>query len=449
MIGKDKIFSTLNKVIKKSPAEQTEAVFIGNSFGLSRFTNSHIHQNVFESTNKLYFRVAVGKRIGVVSTTSMEKEDLNRALLNAYNIALNQRDNPDFTELPGKAEYRKIKTYYPSTAAYTPMERAKKIKAIFRIAGKHNLNAAGSFSTSETEVAVVNSNGVKAYQPLTSAAINLIVLGDNSSGYAEGLSRDVRKLNFKEITERATQKCLDSVNPMEIPPGKYDVILEPKAVAEIIEWLNYTGFNPKSLDDGSSFLAGHLGKKIMGENVSLYDDAIDDNGIPFPFDFEGVPKRKVYFVKKGIGVGVVHNSLTAHHAGTKSTGHSLTPDASDNAYSFNTFMAAGRNSLNSMISKTEKGILVTRFHYINGFIDTNKAVMTGMTKDGTFLIKNGKINQSIKNLRFTESMVKAFSRVKMISRERQAIDAWWSDIGCIVAPTLLISNFNFSGKTQF
>ncbi|PJA27371.1 MAG: TldD/PmbA family protein [candidate division Zixibacteria bacterium CG_4_9_14_3_um_filter_46_8] len=449
MIGKDRIFTILNGILKKSPAEQTEAVFLGTSSGQTRFANSYIHQNAYESSIRIFFRAVVGKKIGVVSTSSMLKDDLNSALLNAYNIAMNQCENPDFTELPSQAVYQRVKSHYSETAKFTPMQRAHKIKMIFNKATKQHLTVAGRFFTSELEVAVVNTNGIEAYQPLTSAAVNVTIMGDNSSGYAEGLSRDVRKIKFDRIAETATQKCLDSANPIEITPGKYNVILEPKAVAEIIEWMNYTGFGAKRLEEGTSFLSNRAGKKVMGENISIYDDGLDPDGLPMPFDFEGVPKRKVVFVKKGLAGNAVYDTINANRAGVKSTGHALTPDSSGETFSLNTFVAGAKNSLSSMISKTEKGILVTRFHYVNGMLDTRKALMTGMTRDGTFLIKKGKIVSGIKNLRFTESMLRAFSQVKMISRDRQAINTWWSDVGCIVAPTMLITGFNFSGKTEF
>ncbi|MBD3234290.1 MAG: TldD/PmbA family protein [candidate division Zixibacteria bacterium] len=449
MIGKDKIFSTLSQVLKKSPSEQTEAVFIGTSTGLTRFANSYIHQNVFEISGQVFFRVALGRKLGVVSTTSLVKEDLDRALLTAYHIAENQPETPGFNGFAPKAKYEKIRTHYPSTASFTPVQRAEKIMRVFKIADKKGFTVAGSLATGESEVAVLNTNGVEAYQPFTSAATNMTVMGDNSSGYSEALSREIRKIDFTELGEIATKKCMDSKDPQELPPGKYTVILEPKAVAEILEWMNYTGFGAQSVEDGTGFLHERSGKKIMGDNITIYDDALDTNGMAAPFDFEGVPKKKVYFVKKGIGGDVVYNRIAANKAGTKPTGHGLPPGSGSSSFSLNTFVASGRNTLNSMISNTDKGILVTRFHYINGLIDTRNAVMTGMTRDGTFLVKNGKIAEGIKNLRFTENMLKAFSRVKMISKEQQAINTWWSDVGCVVAPAIMISNFNFSGKTEF
>lgn len=449
MIGKDKVFNALNRTLKKSPAEQTEAVFWGKYSGLTRFANSIIHQNVYESTAQIFFRAAVGRKIGVTSTNSMVEEDLNRALLNAYKIALDQKENPDFDGFPAKAEYKDLKTFYPETAGFTPADRAEKVRDIFGTTKKHDLIASGIFNTSESEIAVLNSNGVEAYQPATSAVVNMVISGGDSSGYSSGLSRDVNNIDLARLIDIAVRKCLDSAKPVELPPAKYDVILEPAAVSELIEWMNYTGLNSKSFDNGTSFLNGREGRKIMGDNITIYDDALDPAGQAFPFDFEGVPRRRVYFVKNGIGGGVVHNSISAKKNNTVSTGHAVTPDETKGGFSLNTMMAGGNDKKEDMIAGVEKGLLVTRFHYVNGMLDTRNLVMTGMTRDGTFLIENGKIAGGIKNLRFTENIMEAFSRVKMISREQEIVDAWWSDISCVMAPTMLIPGFNFTGKTEF
>jgi predicted Zn-dependent protease len=449
MTGKEKIFSSITPLIKKSPADQTEAVVINGQAGLTRYANSTIHQNVHEVNSKVYFRVALGKKLGVASTNLLSRDSLQATLDNAIKIAKKQRENPDFTGLPDRAAYKKLKTHSKRTANFTPQQRAHAIKKIFDLADKHNLTVAGAFSTGESEVAVLNNNGVACYQPVTSANINLTAMSDNSSGYADCLSRRVDELEFEELAEVAIKKCLDSKNPKGCEPGEYTVILEPKAVAELLEWMNYIGFGAKSLQDGTSFLSGKIGQKIMGENISIFDDGNDDNSMAFPFDFEGVPKRKVFFTQNGLANGVVYDSLTAHKDKTKSTGHALTPDSPERALALNLFIKAGGSSPKKMIESTEKGILITRFHYINGLIDTNHAVMTGMTRDGTFYLEGGKVRHGIKNLRFTESMLKAFSKVEQISRQRKLIASWWSDIGCIATPALKINNFRFTGKTEF
>jgi PmbA protein len=449
MIGKEKILDTLDAILKKSKADQAEAVYLGGESGLSRFANSTIHQNVFEVNSRVYFRVALGKKIGVASTNSFTKKDLKKTLLDATEIAKNQRENPNFPGLPSKQEVLNPNTYFEKTAEFTPMQRAKEIKKIFDQAKVHNLTAAGSFSTGEAEIAVVNSNGVACYQPLTSSFINIIVMGDNSSGYADCLSRDVDDIKVDHLTQIAIQKCLDSKDPKGLEPGEYDVFLEPSAVAALLEWMNYIGFGSKAFQEGTSFLSNRLGQKIMGENITIYDDGNDQSAIAFPFDFEGVPKQKVTLVEKGVAKGVVYDSVAAYKDKVKSTGHALTPDSADGALALNLFIQAGDSSLDKMIESVERGLLVTRFHYINGLLDTTNALLTGMTRDGTFWIENGKVKHGVKNLRFTESMIKAFSNVMQISKDSKIVNSWWGDIGCVVAPAMMLKNFKFTGKTEF
>jgi PmbA protein len=449
MIGKEKILDTLNSVLKKSEADQTEAVYIGGENGLTRFANSTIHQNVFEVNSRVYFRAVLSKKIGVAATNSFTKTDLKTALSNAIEIAKNQRENPDFPGLPSKAKILELNTYFKKTADFTPIQRAQEIKKIFDRAKAHNFTAAGSFSTGEAEIAVANTNGVNNYQPLTSASINIIVMGDNSSGYADSLSRSVDEIDVDHLSQIAIQKCLDSKDPKGLEPGEYDVILEPSAVAALLEWMNYIGFGSKPFQEGTSFLSNRIEQKIMGENITIYDDGNDQSAIAFPFDFEGVPKQKVTLIEKGVAKGVVYDSISAHKDKVKSTGHALTPDSADGALALNLFIQAGDSSWNKMIESVERGLLVTRFHYINGFLDTTNALLTGMTRDGTFWIENGKVKHGVKNLRFTESMLKAFSNVTQISQDRKIVNAWGGDIGCIVSPAMLIKNFKFTGKTEF
>lgn len=449
MIGKERIHTTLSSILKGSGADQTEAVFIGSENGLTRFANSFIHQNVSETNSKTYFRAILGKKIGVAVTNSFKRDDLKKALENAIEIARNQKENPDFTTLPSKQKYARVKTHFKRTASFTPAQRASEVKKIFDSAARHNLTVAGSFATGESEVAVMNTNGVKCYQPLSAATINVVVMSENSSGYAEDLNRDVSQIDVEKLAETAIGKCLDSKNPKSVEPGEYDVILENTAVANLLEWMNYIGFGSKSFQEKTSFLTDRMGQKIMGDSVSIYDDGNVDSAIAFPFDFEGVTKKKVSLIQKGVAKAVVYDSITANKDKVKSTGHALPPDEAEGALCLNLFVKAGNSSREKMIESCEKGLLITRFHYINGLLDTRNALMTGMTRDGTFWIENGKIQHGVKNLRFTESMLKAFSNVEQISRDRKIVNSWWEDLGCIVCPSMLIKNFKFTGKTEF
>jgi PmbA protein len=449
MIGKDKILSLLNSVLAKSQADQTEAVYIGGESGLTRFANSTIHQNVSERNSRVYFRTILGKKIGVASTNSFAKEDLEKAVSDATEIAKNQKENPHFPGLPGKRDFPAVNTYFERTAQFSPTERAHAVKRIFDKADLQKLTCAGSFTTGHSEIAVVNTHGVACYQPLTAAYLNLIVMGDNSSGFSDQLSRDVGEVDFDSLAATAIKKCVESKDPKAVEPGEYQVILEPSAVAALVEWMNYIGFGCKSFQEGTSFMSNRIGQKIMGESVSMYDDGPDESAIAFPFDFEGVPKQKVALIEKGVAKGVVYDSIYAHKEGKESTGHALTPDGADGGLALNLFIQGGDSSVEKMIESVERGILITRFHYINGFLDTTNALLTGMTRDGTFWVEDGKLQGGIKNLRFTESMLKAFSNCLQISKDRKIVASWWEDVGCIVAPAMLIDKFKFTGKTEF
>ncbi|NLI15321.1 MAG: hypothetical protein GX409_03435, partial [candidate division Zixibacteria bacterium] len=221
MIGKTRLLTTLRSVISKSAAQQTEVVFIGSYSGTSRFANSTIHQNVAENNTHIYFRSVIDGKIGVASTTSLSKDNLLRAMKNSLAIAERALPNPDFKGLPKPVAYKKINTYFEATAAYTPKQRAEVIRDMGRKADKLGLTIAGAFTTSSSEIAVLNSNGIACYQPLTTASLNLIAMSDSSSGYAEGLSRSVLKIPFALITETAFKKCLEGKNPESLEPAKY------------------------------------------------------------------------------------------------------------------------------------------------------------------------------------------------------------------------------------
>jgi predicted Zn-dependent protease len=450
MIGKEKLLKKLDSILAHSTADQTEIVYIGDEFGLTRFANSFIHQNVYENNCRILFRTVLGKRVGVASTNSLIDADLRQTLDNSIEIARSRAENPKFPGLPKAGKYKKLTTFDKATARCTPMQRAKTVQKVIAEATKQGFTMAGAYSTSSGEIAIVSSRGVRAYQPVTAASINIVTMSDTSSGYASAVSRRVSGIDFKALAKTAVDKCKLSRNPQAIEPGEYEVILEPAAVAEVMEWLNYTGFGSKSFQQGTSFLASRIGRKITSEKITIYDNALDPKAIAFPFDFEGVPKKKVMLIDKGVVKGVVYDSMAAVKGKTKSTGHALpATEAAAGALGLNIVVAPGKTPRAKMISGVKRGILVTRFHYINGLIDTRNSVLTGMTRDGTFLIENGEIKYGIKNLRFTDSMMRAFKSTVAISKESQLISAWWSSVGCVSVPTIHLGSFKFSGKTEF
>ncbi len=448
MIGKERIFETLQEILASAQADQTEAIFIGSQRGLTRFTNNSVHQNVAERDTDVTFRVALGKKIGVASTNSLNKEELREALKEAVEIAKHQVETPHFSSLPSPGEYKEVNTFFEETANFTPEQRAEMVRKVFDKVEAQGLTVAGALSTGCGEIAVLNSLGLAAYQPLSAATLRMVVSSADSSGYADFLCRDIGTLDIDGLAEVAIKKCLESRHPRALKEGRYDVLLEPPAVGELMEWMSMIGFGAKSFQEETSFLSGRLGEKIMSEKVTIYDDGNDPAGVAMPFDFEGVPKQRVFFVKEGIAQGVVYDSVTGNREGKPSTGHALPPSSRSGPMPLNLFVKSGDGREEEMIASLGRGILVTRFHYVNGLLNTKEALFTGMTRDGTFFVEDGKVKYPIENLRFTESMLKAFSNVEVVSKERKAINAWWEEVGAAVVPALLIRDFNFSGKTE-
>jgi predicted Zn-dependent protease len=450
MIGREKLLNSLRSVLDASEAEQTEVTCFAQDSGLTRFANSAIHQNVAETNQRVIVRCVIGNRIGVAVTNSLNKAELVQTVRNACSIAKMRPENPDWPGLPKPAKYKMLDNFDEATAKASPMQRARAVKSMIKITDRLKQGAAGALSTTVTETAVVNSNGVEAYHAGTSASVNFIAMSDDSSGYGAGLSPALGSLDTKGLAAVAAEKCRRSVHPQSIDPGEYEVILEPVAVASLLEWLNYVGLRNKPVLQKMSLLSGKFGKKITSELVSWYDNAFEPGGIGLPFDFEGVPRRKVMYIDKGVATDTVWDRLSAAKEGRKPTGHAYTADQmGEGGIGLNLCMRAGTAKREEMIRSVKKGILVTRFHYINGFIDQPRGVLTGMTRDGTFLIRNGEIVCGIKNLRFTDAMPRAFGTAVAISKERELVDSWWSSIGCAIAPAVHLKSFRFSGKTDF
>jgi predicted Zn-dependent protease len=254
-------------------------------------------------------------------------------------------------------------------------------------------------------------------------------------------------LDVDSLAQEAIGKT-SKEEPIPIEPGEYEVILEPYAVSEFLSFLGYLGFHALAVQEGRSFFSDRLGEKMVDEKVTIYDDGLDPEGLQVPFDFEGVPKKKVTFFERGVAKGVTYDSFTAGREGKDSTGHGLIAPNTSGPIPINLFMQEGRSSLGEMIKSVRRGIYVTRFHYTN-VVEPMKAIITGMTRDGTFLIEGGEITRPVKNLRFTESVLKALSRVSAISKDRRICSEGTvysrRFVTGTTVPALKIDGFNFSG----
>lgn len=453
MLGRDRIVALLKNLTreaKKNGAGQAETLYVGSHGSTTRFANSAVMQNVMESNRTVYFRVLLGKQVGMASTNSLHRDDLKRCMNKAVTVAKQTRPLKFFDCLPEPCKYPEIKTHYSETANFTIPDKIKALKDVFIKLGhaspkqKANIKVGGAFSTMEAEIGIVNSNGLTAYQPFTSAHISLITSSAFASGFASQFERNAKNIDTEKLLSVAMGKTILKQKARKLKPGQYTVILEPAAVNEILEWLIYIGFGAGSFIDGTSFMRGNVGKRIMDKKITIYDDGNDPSGFPVPFDFEGVKKQSLAIVRNGVAKGVAFDTFLAKKCRRKTTGHALISEDIEGPFPSNVFIKEGNYTLEEMIPLVERGILVTRFHYVNGLLDTRTASMTGMTRDGTFYIEDGKIKYPVEDMRFTESILEAFSRIEAISSVRQAFPVPWSDIGANIVPALLIKGFNFS-----
>lgn len=449
MVGKDRALGICHAALAAAGgADQVEAVLMAEDSYLSRFATNYIHQNVGESNATLTVRVARGRKVGSASTSRLDAEGIAEAARQAEAIARVQKDHPDWRSLPAPPEAAtgmERDWVDPETKGYRPDDRARGIQGIVAAAAGAGLSAAGSFSTHVLEFAVANSLGASAYSAGTTARISTVIAGDTGSGYADATAARVRDIDAEATGRIAVEKALASAHPEPCEPGEYQVILEPRAVADLLQYLAFLGFGAKAAQEGRSFMAGQLGRPVVGPNITIWDDGQDPAGIPIPFDFEGVPRQKVMLIEQGIAKGLVYDSVTAAKEGRASTGHALPPGTTYGPLPLNLFMAPGESSVEEMIAGTERGLLVTRLHYINP-LHPLRMILTGMTRDGTFMIEGGKVTRPVRNLRFTDSVLRALSEVVAVGREREFKGGYF---GGALVPALSVRRLAFTGATEF
>ncbi len=447
MLGEKKIREITARVLSLSQADQTEVLVFSDDSQLTRFANSYIHQNVAERNVQVRVRVVLGKRIGVASTNDLSGESLTKVVETAMEVARLQPENPDFISLPEPAPILEVNAFSEATAGFSPQARARAVGKICRRAVENGLVASGAFSTGVGEIGIANSLGVFAYFPTTLADLKTVIMSEDSSGYGASVAWDVAQIDAEAVGAEAVDKALRSRHPRPIGPGRYTVILEEYATEDIVEMLSYVGLGALAVQEGRSFMCDRFGEQIVSPAISIWDDGLDPRGLPLPFDFEGVPKQRVSLIEKGVAMNVVYDSYTAGKEGKVSTGHGLPAPNTFGPLPINMFMAPGQATLEEMITSTEQGILVTRFWYTRP-VHPKLAIITGMTRDGTFLVEKGEVAYPVKNLRFTQSYLDALSSVEMVGRTTKLVRSDFELNGNHV-PALKLGEFEFTGVTEF
>jgi PmbA protein len=305
------------------------------------------------------------------------------------------------------------------------------------------LTAYGSFATGTDSIAIVNSAGIRASERRSSSQLITVHMSPGGgNGYAEAVAMDASMIDAAAIGREAAAKARASDNPVSIDAGDYPVVLEEYAVVDITDYLGYLGFSALAVQEGRSFV--EPGKKIGTDLVTVVDDGADPAGLPMSFDYEGVPKQKVALIEAGVCRNVVYDAQTAAREGRRSTGHGLPAPNPYGPFPINTIMSAGTTPRDELIGGLDRGLLVTRFHYTNP-VHPKLAIITGMTRDGTFLVEGGKIVGPVRNLRYTQSYLDALAGVTAVGSTRKTIKGF---LGGAAIPAVRIESWTFTGSTE-
>ena len=426
--------------------EGVEVVMRRAAHGVARFANSQLIQHVDTETMDVSIRVvAAGGRIGVVGVTGAAPDEVAAAAADALAVARLAPEDPEFPGLAPAAPVGSVPAD-PRTLAASPADRAAAVAALLAEVPS-DVDAAGAYEAGGMELGVFTSAGQAATSLLSHAALTTVLSGRSSSGYAEEGGRSVADIDPAALGGRARDKVLAGVDPVEVDPGTWPVVLEPPAVGALVQFLAYLGFSGRAQQEGRAFTSQRLGEAALDPAVTILDDALDAGTVGFPFDAEGTPKQRVELVRDGVLHAVVHDRATGARAGTGSTGHGLPAPNSWGPMAVNPLLQPGDGgTVDDLVAGCERGLLVTRFHYTN-VIEPIETVLTGMTRDGTFLVEDGRVTRAVRNLRFTQSVLGALAAVDALGTETgYATELFFSGSR---SPALRLPAFTFTSTTTF
>ncbi len=422
--------------------------------GFARYSLNTLNQHADTDEDMVCARVAVrttdGYRIASAASDDLSHDALVALVAKAH--ALCERA-PAVPGWPGFARSLEPAPdpprFVPGTAQCTPGDRATMLTPALALARESGLTAAGVLETTTTGIAVANTAGTARHAETTTSSFKMFALdADGTSGFAQSAHRDVARLDVMDRAREACERSLAGRDPVALDAGAYDVVLEAPAVCELLEWLSFIAFGAREVADGTSAIAGKAGQSVTGGAVTLVDDASDPGELGFgiPFDREGVVRERVVLIDRGVAGEPVCDLLYGARAGRRSTGHAAPPGGFDDAPIAQAIrMDGGNDTVESLVAGVTRGLIISRFHYVNGFLDPRRALMTGLTRDGTFLVENGLRTRGVRNMRFTDSVLEAFGRIDGLSTLRRAVPTWWTEAGAFVAPAVRIRGLRFTG----
>ncbi len=432
------------RLLDKSPADQTEVVVTHDNSALTRFTQNAIHQNVAYEDSVVSVRAIIDKRTGVARTNRLDDRSLQSVIERACELAHLVPKDDVTPALPGAAAYATPKeAYLERTARATPAMRARLSETIFRTAEQHRLWAAGYTTTSTGGVTVVNSGGARASFDGTDCAVNIKMNAPDSAGFAEFYGNDVDQLEAQAAAAVAASKATQSRQPRAVEPGRWTVIIEPPAFGELLSYLT-DHFSAQSYHEGSSFLSDGLGQRFAGEGVTIWDDFGHPLAPGMPFDYEGSPTQRLALLEDGVAKAIVTDSYWAKKLSRVNTGHALPAPNANGPQARHVVVSPGSRSREELIASIERGLLISRFWYIRT-VDQRQTTVTGMTRDGTFLIEDGALRGGVRNMRFNHSLLETLRHCEFSRELHRTGGSSYS----LVVPTVKVENFHFTSGTDF
>ncbi len=443
MLGQEQIRPRLLEALRHCPPGSDADIYLSvTDQALTRFANNRIHQNVAHQDAVAHIRVATGLRQGRAVTNNLSSEGLADAMQQAAEFARLMPEDPDFPGLVEPSPAPSVAAYDSATASCDAHRRAAVVGMVCGKAAVRSMDAAGFYRTGAIEVAVVSTRGADAYHVGSLAGLLITARAQDSAGWSKGGGWRMDAIDPEALADEAIDKAARGQNPQPFDLGEYPVVLERYAVHDLLEALSFYGMGAHMVQDGRSWMRDVQGQAAMNPSVNIRDDGLDPGGWPAPFDAEGVPRSRVDIVKDGVALGPVHNSYTAAKVGAVSTGHQR--GATGGPTATNLFLSPGDLTTEQLIASVRRGIYITRFYYTR-LAHNRGCVMTGMTRDGTFLIENGELTTPVKNLRFTQSYVEALAGCEALSNSPQLN---LNEAGVAIhAPAAKLTNWRFTGQT--
>jgi PmbA protein len=438
------LFGAVQQAAAALGVSDVEALFGAHFGALTRFANNTIHQNVAEQDRWISVRVALDNRTARATTNRFDPDSIRNAVEQALALARSAAPNPDLLPLAEPSAISETKRFDAATAAATPEHRGRAVAEAIRIVESLGQTAAGIYSTGQSIEALFNSRGIAAWHAETMAQFSITAMASDSSGWAKASAVSHNSIDPLALARSAAEKARHSCDPREIPSGRYTVILEPAAVLDLVGQM-FGDFSATAVADSRSFLTDRLGKKLFGENIQITDDVSHPLQAGVPFDGEGVPRRKLTLVDAGVPRDLAYARSSAHKAGVAPTGHGFPLPNEVGEAPLNIVIAGGSTSLDEMIASTDRGVLVTRLWYIRE-VDPYEKIMTGMTRDGTFLIENGRIARGLRNFRFNQGIIELLNNVEALS---SSVRASGEEAFDMVVPAMKVRGFNFTEVTRF